>query len=91
MHPESLYAERALRPGALGYVNKDQATAAIIKAIRRVRQGKVWLSEAMAERLLQWSVGAARQEATLAGGNPGRPRTGGSSPDRAGLAPPYFS
>ena len=57
MHAESLYAERALRAGALGYVNKDQATGTIVEAIRRVREGKVWLSEAAAERLLQRTVG----------------------------------
>ena len=58
MHPESLYAERELRAGALGYVNKDQATDVIIDAIRRVRDGKVWLSETMTERLLHRTVGA---------------------------------
>src|SRR5579883_3643745 len=40
MHSESLYAERALRAGALGYVNKDQATDTIVEAIHRVRQGR---------------------------------------------------
>jgi DNA-binding NarL/FixJ family response regulator len=58
MHGESLYAERALRAGALGYVNKDQATDVIVEAIRRVRDGKVWLSAVMAERLLQRAVGS---------------------------------
>jgi DNA-binding NarL/FixJ family response regulator len=62
MHSESLYAERALRAGALGYINKDQATDQIVEAIRRVLEGKVWLSEAMTERMLQRSVGAGRQE-----------------------------
>jgi DNA-binding NarL/FixJ family response regulator len=57
MHGESLYAERALRAGALGYVNKDRATDTIVEAVRRVRDGKVWLSEAMAERLLRRAVG----------------------------------
>jgi DNA-binding NarL/FixJ family response regulator len=57
MHAESLYAERALRAGALGYVNKDQATDTIVEAIRRVREGKVYLSEAAAERLLHRAVG----------------------------------
>ncbi|HLW68872.1 MAG TPA: response regulator transcription factor [Gemmataceae bacterium] len=60
MHSESLYAERALRAGALGYVNKDQVTEKIIEAILRVLEGKVWLSEAMAERLLKRAVGAGR-------------------------------
>jgi DNA-binding NarL/FixJ family response regulator len=62
MHSESLYAERALRAGALGYVNKDQATDRIVEAIRRVLAGKVWLSEVMAERLLQRSVGGSGED-----------------------------
>jgi DNA-binding NarL/FixJ family response regulator len=62
MHSESLYAERALRAGALGYVNKDQATDTIVEAIRRVLAGKVWLSETMTERLLQRAIGAGREE-----------------------------
>ncbi len=57
MHSESLYAERALRAGALGYVTKDQATDKIIEAIRRVLEGKVYLSDPMVERMLQRSVG----------------------------------
>jgi DNA-binding NarL/FixJ family response regulator len=64
MHNESLYAERALRAGALGYINKDQATVRIVEAIRRVLEGKVYLSEAMAERMLQRAVGGAREEVT---------------------------
>ena len=64
MHSEALYAERALRAGALGYVNKDQATDRIVEAVRRVLAGKVYLSEATAERLLQRAVGGARDEAT---------------------------
>jgi DNA-binding NarL/FixJ family response regulator len=64
MHSEALYAERALRAGALGYVNKDQATDRIVEAIRRVLTGKVYLSDAMAERLLQRAVGGAPDEVT---------------------------
>jgi DNA-binding NarL/FixJ family response regulator len=64
MHSEALYAERALRAGALGYVNKDQATDRIVEAIRRVLAGKVYLSEAMTERMLQRAVGGAREEVT---------------------------
>ena len=61
-HAESLYAERALRAGALGYINKDQATDKIVEAIRRVLEGKVYLSEAMVETLLQRTVGGGRPE-----------------------------
>src|SRR6516165_11668699 len=59
-HSEALYAERALRAGAHGYVNKDQATDRIIEAIRRVLEGKVYLSEGMTEAILQQRVGGAR-------------------------------
>jgi len=64
MHSESLYAERALRAGALGYVNKDQATDKIIEAIRRVLEGKVYVSDALAEKMLHRAVGGSRKEAT---------------------------
>ena len=62
MHSEALYAERALRAGALGYINKDQATDKIVEAIRRVLEGKVFLSDAMAEKMLRRSVGGSRRE-----------------------------
>jgi len=64
MHSESLYAERALRAGALGYINKDQATDKIVDAIRRVLEGKVYLSDAMAEKMLHRAVGGDREEVT---------------------------
>jgi DNA-binding NarL/FixJ family response regulator len=64
MFSESLYAERALRAGALGYINKDQATDKIVEAIRRVLEGKVFLSDAMAEKMLHRSVGGGRKEVT---------------------------
>lgn len=60
MHSEALYAKRALRAGALGYVNKDQATDRIVEAIRRVLAGKVWLSETVADSILQGTVGSRR-------------------------------
>jgi DNA-binding NarL/FixJ family response regulator len=65
MHSESLYAERALRAGALGYINKDQATDKIVEAIRQVLAGKVWLSEEMTERILHKAVGGGRKEPPL--------------------------
>lgn len=62
MHSESLYAQRALRAGALGYIDKEQATDKVVEAIRRVLAGKIWLSEAMAERMLQRAVDPQRHE-----------------------------
>jgi DNA-binding NarL/FixJ family response regulator len=61
MYDESLYAERSLRAGAMGYVNKQEVSEKIIDAIRQVVDGKIYLSPRMTERLLQRAVGAAPQ------------------------------
>ena len=45
MHNENLYAERVLRAGARGYITKQQATHDILKAIRRVLSGGIYLNE----------------------------------------------
>ena len=57
MYDETLYAERSLQAGAMGYVNKQEASSRIIDAIRCVLTGKVYLSERMAERILHRMVG----------------------------------
>jgi len=51
-HDESLYAERALRAGARGYVMKLEAADVIVDAVRRVVRGGVYVSPAINERLL---------------------------------------
>jgi len=56
MHGENLYAERALRAGAAGYITKEEATDQIIEAIRQVRDGKVYLSDRMKEHMLKRAV-----------------------------------
>jgi DNA-binding NarL/FixJ family response regulator len=56
MHDETLYAERVLTAGARGYINKQEAQESIIRAIRQVLAGKVYVSEAMTERLLSGLV-----------------------------------
>jgi DNA-binding NarL/FixJ family response regulator len=53
MHDEALYAERALRAGATGYITKHQAADEIIVAIRRVLAGEVYLSEKMTASFLK--------------------------------------
>ena len=58
MHDESLYAERVLSAGARGYINKQEAQDRIIQAIRTVLSGKVYLSQAMTERMLSGMVDA---------------------------------
>ena len=46
MHEESLYADRALRAGARGYINKQMAPRNVVAAIRQVRDGEIYLSAA---------------------------------------------
>ena len=65
MHDENLYAERALRAGAKGYLMKDQAADALITAVRRVLQGELYLSERMKERILHRFVNNKREEMTF--------------------------
>jgi DNA-binding NarL/FixJ family response regulator len=57
MCDERLYAERALRAGAKGYVMKQEATKSVVTAIRRVLDGKVYLSDEIASQLMHLFVG----------------------------------
>lgn len=56
-HDERLYAPRALRAGARGYVNKQQSAQLLIGAIRKVLDGQLALSPAMTEEILQRAAG----------------------------------
>ena len=58
MHEESVYAERVLHAGGLGYVNKQETVEKLIDAIHAVLSGKVFLSDKMQARLLRRSVGS---------------------------------
>jgi DNA-binding NarL/FixJ family response regulator len=53
MHDENLYAERALRAGARGYITKNEASSELIKAIRCVLSGEIYASHRVTARLLQ--------------------------------------
>ena len=53
MHDESLYAERALRSGARGYVMKQESAETVLKAIRKVLSGGVYLSERLSSQILR--------------------------------------
>lgn len=52
MHDETLFAERALRAGALGFVNKGEPPAVFVAALVRVNSGQIYLSERMTKRML---------------------------------------
>ena len=51
MHDETLYAERALRAGARGYVMKREALDQFITAVRTVLDGEIFISPVMSSRL----------------------------------------
>jgi len=53
MHDEDLYAERSLRAGAKGYITKNEASSEVVKAIRKVMNGEVYVSKRMTARLLE--------------------------------------
>ena len=59
-HDEILYAERAIRAGARGYVMKSEPSQALISAIRKVLSGGIHVSSAINERLLQ-GIAAGQQ------------------------------
>jgi DNA-binding NarL/FixJ family response regulator len=52
MHDESLFAERALCAGAVGYINKQEAADRVVEAIRQVLDGQIYLSPEMTSHLL---------------------------------------
>jgi DNA-binding NarL/FixJ family response regulator len=54
---ESHFAERALRAGAMGYVNKQEAADKLIEALRQILRGEIYVSGPMAKRLLHGLVG----------------------------------
>lgn len=61
MHDESLYAERALRAGARGYLMKSAGGEELIKAIRQVFAGQVYLSGNLSAKILNGLSGRQRQ------------------------------
>jgi DNA-binding NarL/FixJ family response regulator len=58
MHDELVFAERALRAGAAGYVNKQEVSRSIVRAIREILNGKMYLSQRATERMVQLAVGS---------------------------------
>ena len=59
MHDETVYAERALRAGANGYIMKQEATEKVLVALRRILGGEIYVSDRVANRMLKQFVGRA--------------------------------
>jgi DNA-binding NarL/FixJ family response regulator len=53
MHDEAVFAERALRAGARGYIMKEAGGEAVVAAIRQILRGEIYVSPAMSARILE--------------------------------------
>jgi DNA-binding NarL/FixJ family response regulator len=62
MHDEDLFAERALRAGARGYLMKHEASDQVINALRRIVTGEVYVSERVQARMLSRMVNSRTGE-----------------------------
>lgn len=62
-YSEGLYAERSLRAGAMGYVNKSASWDVIVDAIRTLLNGRRFVSPELAERLFDQTLGPRRSRA----------------------------
>lgn len=61
MYPEDQYGMRALKAGAVGYINKQSAPEKLVGAIQQVISGKKYISETMAEQLLSNLIGDSQE------------------------------
>ena len=68
MHDENLFAERVLRAGARGYITKQEPPEALVRAIRQVLRGELYLSPRMTSRVLnRVVVGSSTQDDPVLG------------------------
>jgi two-component system invasion response regulator UvrY len=60
MYPEDQYGVRALKAGAVGYINKQSAPEKLVGAVQQVISGKKYISETLAEQLLSNLIGESQ-------------------------------
>ena len=66
MHEESLYAERVLRAGARGYITKEEGGEKLMRAIRHVLSGAIYVSDKLSARILEiFSSGQGGQHRSM--------------------------
>jgi DNA-binding NarL/FixJ family response regulator len=66
MRDESLYAERALRAGARGYIAKEEGHAKVLEGLRKVLDGEVYVSDKMAAKVLsRFATGESAGESPI--------------------------
>lgn len=67
MHDETLYAERALAAGAQGYIMKEAPDKEMLQAVRRVLEGRIYVSEEVRKRLFPLGKGQSALEERSSG------------------------
>jgi DNA-binding NarL/FixJ family response regulator len=67
MRDEAMYAERALRAGADGYITKEEGAEKAIQAVRLLMEGKRYLSEKLAEKMMDALTGSTSRAAGAIG------------------------
>ena len=67
MHDERIYASRALRAGAMGYLNKSEPPEKLVEAIRRIVEGGLYVSAEMSDHLLHAVTGRGVEERARTG------------------------
>ena len=65
MHDESIYAEAALKAGARGYLMKQMATDVLLRAMRQILQGELYVSDQIHARLLKKMMGGAKADSPV--------------------------
>ncbi len=65
MHDESIYAESALRAGARGYLMKQAATDTLLRAMRQVLQGDLYVSDQLRTRMLKKMMGRSQNDSPV--------------------------
>lgn len=65
MHDEVMYAQRCIRAGASGYINKEVATESVIEAINQVLDGEIYLSPEMTRRVVRNLAGGGGENEPL--------------------------
>ncbi len=64
MHDEDIFAERVMKAGAQGYVNKNEPAQRFIDAIRTVLKGNIFLSDRLSDRIMRRAIGQTNGETT---------------------------
>jgi DNA-binding NarL/FixJ family response regulator len=64
LQSDTVYAERALRAGAVGYIRKDEATDAIVEAIRSVLDGNIYLNPRVMDLIVRRNIAGADRDIT---------------------------